>query len=1547
MGQKLKLIKKSQIRAFSSYLVVLLLFLSLINSNLSSGEKSSIKENDLFLNYTFSFEKPVLNDLNLNDETYTQISMKNCLSHGKPGDPALPVYLVKILIPPNKSVADIDLTYTDTIEIEYDLSNKPIVPQQNPITIGFDKKEVIFLMNSETYNSKQPIVDTTNVQNQIGYCRGYTILSAMINPVQYIPGDSKLSYHPEVTLNIELKDSQNFNTLYRYNKEDEEWVKRLVFNPELTLNYQEDDIIVKMDYPNGLCDPADEYHYVIITTTNGGLSDWTTNPTTPYNWTSLMNKHYTDDGLNCTLVTIQDIVNCSDYWNATALFNDTAALIREFCKDAYQDWGTSYILIGGDDDLIPAREMDYLYESNVDSDLYWSNLDNDFNSDQDGSWGEEGDNGFDLYSELYIGRLTCDVPQDVSNWMNKSFYYADSDDRDYLDNGGFYGGDTGWLTEGDDFVDFSAIQGTSDWMGPNPGSVGPYPTWLGFNYGFETWNSENPSMQFNLSVKWTAEPPNTGWSGGDETTAKAGFKDAINNDTVTLIAGIAHADEDMSLDVISSTWESDYHNTKPFFIHDYGCHCGDMDAADDGVLHSMLFHSDTELAFGCVYNTGYGWGAWDDTNASSAVQQKLFWDYFFDTTNNSGSTANWQLGKAMAYSKDTMAPTIDWTYVSAPGSWRGIIQGCLLFGDPAQKLRMLSNDSLQIDNENPSNGSIDVDLNPTLGVRVNDLNLALLNATWWSNSSTSWVQFGENYSINTSVTAVNITQENSNFSSYNTIYWWSVNLTNETNWLNETYHFTTRTQYIPNTPSGFTATTFNRSRIDLSWTNSGDNKTYIEYNSSSESWMRGEGIELDNSTNTSYQHTSLTFGTTYYYQAWSYNQTDNCWSTTNVSSNATTNNNNPPSLSGENPQNVSTNVDKTQSTVNVTITDLDGDTFNWTIQGAHLSDTGANGANNGSKSANLNTPLPYDTEIIWFVNVTDSYNATNATYNFTVRSQYLPIPPSSFSATAYNQSIIDLSWTNSGENKTYIEYNTTSETWPQGEGFELDNSTNTSYQHTSLTSGTTYYYQAWSYNQTDNCWSTTNVSDNATPVNFAPSIDGVNPQNGSNGQQRWSSCNITVIDVDNDQMNVYFFENTTGNWVLQQVNNSVSNNTNLIWSNYSNSSNYSTIYWWSVNVTDGYNWTNETFCFTTIENQAPTISNISPSNGSTGVSISTSSLSVTITDGEGDNFNWSIVTNPDIGSNSGNNASNGAKSCSISGLSYSSTYYWNISVIDTGNSSWINSTYSFTTEDEPSNGGNGNGGYPSIPDNNLPETPSIPSGPTSGYTSETYSYSTNATDSDDDQIKYKFDWGDGNISDWNELVDSGNQVSMTHSWSSNNTYYVKAIAKDENGGQSDWSDTLAVTIQDTVTNEDPVNETEPIVDVPENTTSNQTIEFNVSDIDGFEDENLTYYWEFGDGNIGIGKQPNHKYTTPGTYVVKLNIYDSNGTLIKTETFEIVITEESEAGLQETKEKADEIDLTLLFVALPITFCIFLIFIFRKRLTKIVKKDKEEKEEQED
>jgi hypothetical protein len=101
-----------------------------------------------------------------------------------------------------------------------------------------------------------------------------------------------------------------------------------------------------------------------------------------------------------------------------------------------------------------------------------------------------------------------------------------------------------------------------------------------------------------------------------------------------------------------------------------------------------------------------------------------------------------------------------------------------------------NNDPTQ-SNPGPTNGSYENSVTPTLNVTCSDSDSGdKLNATWWSNSSGAWVQFGSNNSSFASGT--NIIQTNSNFSDYNKTYYWSVNLTDgEGGWNNETYHFTT------------------------------------------------------------------------------------------------------------------------------------------------------------------------------------------------------------------------------------------------------------------------------------------------------------------------------------------------------------------------------------------------------------------------------------------------------------------------------------------------------------------------------------------------------------------------------------------------------------------------------------------------------------------------------------------------------------------------------------------------------------------------------------
>jgi hypothetical protein len=339
------------------------------------------------------------------------------------------------------------------------------------------------VIDQEAYESNSMTPGYTYESLGVHYCRGYPILTLNLYPVQYIPGQDKLYYSPNITIEVTLDDTGYINRFHRNSFDDYGYVQSLVIN-------QEDVTIPALgtpfSYPGGICDPADDYDYVIIT--RESLVDFTA----AYNWSDHIAQKQSE-GLSATIVSYDDITSHPDYYNVTP-YNDTQARLREFCRDAYQDWGTQYILIAGDHDnyvpaaSIPRRLMETNYEGNIESDLYWSNLDNNFNADGDNYWGEAGDTGFDLYSEIFIGSLPCDQGSDISNWIKKNLYYANNYEEDYMENMAFYGGDTGWSCQGDDFIDFT-FYGTDNWMGPNPNNDGPWPSFLGFLEGFDTWNN--------------------------------------------------------------------------------------------------------------------------------------------------------------------------------------------------------------------------------------------------------------------------------------------------------------------------------------------------------------------------------------------------------------------------------------------------------------------------------------------------------------------------------------------------------------------------------------------------------------------------------------------------------------------------------------------------------------------------------------------------------------------------------------------------------------------------------------------------------------------------------------------------------------------------------------------------------------------------------------------------------------------------------------------------------------------------------------------------
>ena len=110
------------------------------------------------------------------------------------------------------------------------------------------------------------------------------------------------------------------------------------------------------------------------------------------------------------------------------------------------------------------------------------------------------------------------------------------------------------------------------------------------------------------------------------------------------------------------------------------------------------------------------------------------------------------------------------------------------------------------------------------------------------------------------------------------------------------------------------------------------------------------------------------------------------------------------------------------------------------------------------------------------------------------------------------------------------------------------------------------------------------------------------------------------------------------------------------------------------------------------------------------------------------------------------------------------------------------------------------GVYPKLTieiENQPPNNPNNPDGPTILNIDETGIYSTNTSDLDGDEVQYRFDWdanGSHDYSDWTDFVPSNTTISMDYSWSNGGSYVVKAQARDIYNEISGWSNGLSVYI---------------------------------------------------------------------------------------------------------------------------------------------------------
>ncbi|RLI62889.1 MAG: hypothetical protein DRO67_06670 [Candidatus Asgardarchaeum californiense] len=572
------------------------------------------EENSNIISINYSFDEPVIKKVVVGKNEYDMIDM-NGLSYGSnPGEPCLPAKGAYILLPQKTKVGKIIATPSEKVFLG---SGYKIMPMGNSVPLSDTPQPPI--PNKKIYNSKNPFPGKLFTKVGIYNFRGYEILVLMLHPVQYIPATGEIFYYKHITISVKTKEDNYINPLFRGLEKDKMEVIKKVDNPSVADTYTK-----KMRKSS-----LEEYDLLIITTDSlkGAFED--------------LKNYHDDHDIRTVIKTLTETGSSPEE-------------IRDYIRNAYLNWNIDYVLLGGDDDVVPAKmlwvegldENVEPYSTFMPSDLYYACLDGTFNYDGDDKWGEptDGDNGsdVDLIAEVYVGRAPVGNAKEADNFVSKTIEYIEMGVDDYFKKVclvGEYLGNYGIASYGGNYLD-QLIDG-SDADGYTTVGI--------------------PSDEYEI---YTLYDRDTSWHPSD-------IINCINNG-VHFINHLGHSNWGRNMKINCDDVES-LTNTKYCFIYSQGCYAGAFDY-DDCIAEYHTVKT-RHSAFAVIMNARYGFFWTFSTDGDSQRYHREFWDAIF-------GEGILRIGKANQDSKE------DNLYIIERSMMRWCYYQLNLLGDPAVALRI-------------------------------------------------------------------------------------------------------------------------------------------------------------------------------------------------------------------------------------------------------------------------------------------------------------------------------------------------------------------------------------------------------------------------------------------------------------------------------------------------------------------------------------------------------------------------------------------------------------------------------------------------------------------------------------------------------------------------------------------------------------------------------------------------------------------------------------------------------------------------------------------
>jgi len=558
-----------------------------------------------------------------------------------PGEPVVPVRSAAIALPQFSELVGLEVQYRGQgISLAKDI-DAFLAPAAVAIGAGPLSDESVSPWQIVSRDSWR---DFQTVRYQTHTYRGYQILTLQVFPVSYDEASKGLVYHDEIDLSLTVAHPRGVdlvatqrsnNSLIDYSPpslaanlgvrglaKDRALVAAMVANPEILQTYEPVQVLPLAQLPE-----SGRYEYVVVT--SAALE-----PT----FAQLV-AHKRARGISARVVTTEYI---AAHYSGTET-GDLADRIRQFITEAYLHWGTQWVLLGGDTEIIPERGVLVQVGSTIDTklatDLYYACLDGPWNGDADGIWGEPtdglGGRDIDLAPEVFIGRAPVSTVAEAGHFVRKTILYETTPHPNRL---------------------------TALWLGERLDSQ------TEASYSGNIIRDRTVPDGWNLIERYDATG---GWAGSQL------IQDL--NQNPHLINHLGHSNVGYNARLYTAD-VARLQNSFPYFVYSQGCLSGGFDLRDVAIGEQHVVGATG--AFAVIMNSRYGWYVPGNVPGASHFYALEFWDAVF----NEGLH---HVGLANHDSK------IDNLFrVQTTGVYRWIHMETNLLGDPETPLQITSTPSI-------------------------------------------------------------------------------------------------------------------------------------------------------------------------------------------------------------------------------------------------------------------------------------------------------------------------------------------------------------------------------------------------------------------------------------------------------------------------------------------------------------------------------------------------------------------------------------------------------------------------------------------------------------------------------------------------------------------------------------------------------------------------------------------------------------------------------------------------------------------------------------